>query len=311
MYFSKSCTFACQILCMRFRIAFNILLYLSLAFLFIFLYKFDYFGFESLEWRIVPLAVSVMLLWAGYVGSALSWQNILRRHELLVNGREALISHGLSIFAKYIPGKIWVILGRAGYVSASGFSMKTTSFLSMKEQLIYVWLGLLISAPPMLFFYGISLFSVFVIAILLFFTFLLFSAGFHRFFLRTASRITRKEWDLPFIHFAGSLNIIFYILIYWVLWLAAFYFFVTAFYPEAGVEVAFAFPLSVTLGLLAIIFPGGLGVREGILTGYLSLGGVPLETASAISIYARLWFISGEVFIFLAALTCRWLKTKR
>ncbi|MBN1338347.1 MAG: flippase-like domain-containing protein [Bacteroidales bacterium] len=296
---------------MRFRNAFNILIYLSLAFLFIYLYRFDFFGFKKLEWKVFPLLASILLLWSGYLVSALSWQNILKRHNIAIGARDAIISHGLSVFAKYIPGKIWVILGRAGYISRFGFPMKTTSFLSMKEQLIYVWAGLLISAVPMVYFYGITLFSAFVLSLVLFFTFLLYSGGFHTFFIKVAIRITKKEWDIPFIRFYDSLNIIWFILGYWALWLVAFFLFVTAFYSGAGPEVAFAFPLSVTLGLLAIIFPGGLGVREGIMTGYLVLGGLPLEIATAISIYARLWFISGEIFIFMTGFICKWCKSSK
>ncbi|MCD4735919.1 MAG: flippase-like domain-containing protein [Bacteroidales bacterium] len=282
--------------------AFNILLYLSLLFLFIYLYRLDYFSFTGLKWNTSLIVVSTLLLWTGYYLSSLSWWNILRKHEINIGSSIATVSHGLSIFAKYIPGKIWVILGRAGYVARYGFSLKSCSFLSMKEQLLYVWLGLFISAIPMLFFYGLTLFTLFVLGILLFFTFFLYSKKFHFWLLSILSKITRKSWDIPFVSFRDNLNIIGLILVYWLVWLFAFYFFVRSFYPDAGFEIAFAFPLSVTLGLLAIVFPGGLGVREGIMVGYMTLGGIPVETATSISIYARLWFISGEIFIFLLAL---------
>lgn len=55
------------------------------------------------------------------------------------------------------------------------------------------------------------------------------------------------------------------------------------------------------LGLLAIIIPGGFGVREGIMVFYLVLLGIPLEIAGGIAVLARLWFIIGEIFIFLLA----------
>ncbi len=54
-----------------------------------------------------------------------------------------------------------------------------------------------------------------------------------------------------------------------------------------------------SFGVLAIILPGGLGVREGIIVAYLTLAGLDVETATTISFMNRLWFISGEVFIFL------------
>jgi glycosyltransferase 2 family protein len=293
---------------MRLKNVFNILIYLSLIFLIIFLYRFDYLDFGNLEWKTLPLIISTILLWAGYMVSSLSWHNILRRHKLIVNRKDALVSHGLSIFAKYIPGKVWVILGRAGFIAGMGNSLKTTSYLSLKEQLIYVWLGLLVSAVPMLFFFGLTLFSGFVLVLLIIFSMLLFSEASHRMMLLLAKKVTRKTWEIPFINFSGSLPVIWFILAYWLLWMVGFYLFVAAFYPDPGYEVAFAFPLSVTLGLLAIAFPGGLGVREGVMTGYLVASGIPVEMATAISIFARLWFITGEVFIFSMALTMKWFR---
>lgn len=63
----------------------------------------------------------------------------------------------------------------------------------------------------------------------------------------------------------------------------------------------FAFPLSVCFGIIAIILPGGLGLREGIIIGYLVLAGLDTEQATTISFLNRLWFIAGELFIFLLA----------
>jgi len=279
----------------------NILIYTSIVFLFIYLYKFDYFAFKDVKFDFWILVLSTFLLWSGYLLSALSWYNILTKYRFKVTVRQAVISHGLAIFAKYIPGKIWVIIGRAGYFSKFGYSLKTTSFLSLKEQLIYVWEGLLISTIPMLYIYGLTLFTLFVFLLCLFFTFLLFSEAFHYWFLRTFKRITKKELNLPYLKFRDSGSIMLYVLLYWIVWLFAFRFFVLAFFNNAGFQVAFAFPLSVTLGLLAVIFPGGIGIREGILSGYLISSGIPLEIATVIAVYARLWFISGEIFIFLTA----------
>lgn len=284
------------------KIYLNILIYTSIVFLFIYLYKFDYFAFDEVEFVLWPLVVSTILLWGGYLLSTLSWYNILNRYDFTVTVKQAIISHGLAIFAKYIPGKIWVILGRAGYFSKYGYSLKTTSFLSLKEQLIYVWEGLVISTVPMLFIYGFTLFALMVLFITLFLTFLLFSEKFHNRLLIIFTKITKKELDLPFMKFNDSYSIMLYVFVYWVVWLFAFGFFVFSFYRDADFRVSFAFPLSVTLGLLAIIFPGGIGVREGIMSGYLVISGIPLDIAIVISVYARLWFVSGEIFIFLVAL---------
>jgi len=280
----------------------NLILYVSLIFLGIYLYKLDYFAFKEVEVSWFPLIISTLLLWLGYLLSAASWWNILRKHHINIPLRLAIISHGLAIFAKYIPGKIWVILGRAGYVSNYSSNLKVTSFLSLKEQLIYVWEGLLISSIPMLLIYGITLYTVAVLFLCLALTLILYSEYFHRLFLKLFLIITKKNLEIPFLQFSDNLGIIGFVFIYWVAWLFGFYFFVSAFHTGAGFQIAFAFPLSVTIGLLAIIFPGGLGVREGILTGYMVLSGIILTIATVISVYARLWFISGEIFIFITAL---------
>jgi uncharacterized membrane protein YbhN (UPF0104 family) len=55
------------------------------------------------------------------------------------------------------------------------------------------------------------------------------------------------------------------------------------------------------MGVLALFTPGGLGVREGLITLGLVSTGLPLELAAAASIAARLWFTTGELFIFTSA----------
>lgn len=286
------------------RWLFNILVYLSFVFLIIFLYKFDYLSLSQVSFHWFTLMVSVVLLWAGFLMSTISWWNALRVHEVDIRKSKAVESHGMAIFAKYIPGKIWVILGRASSVTMLGYSLKVTSFVSLKEQLIYVWLGLLISVIPIAVLQGFNYYVVLLIALILFFSFILFSAWFHHRFLALLKRIFKKEFDIPLIKLKEVRSIFYYILVYWLLWMSAFYFFVRAITPgeEVAINVAFGFPLSVTLGLLVIFLPGGLGVREAILTGYLVSTGVPLEMATTISVISRLWFITGEVFIFITAL---------
>lgn len=65
---------------------------------------------------------------------------------------------------------------------------------------------------------------------------------------------------------------------------------------------AFAFSLSVSYGLLAVFMPGGLGVREGIIVLVLTATGLDVKVATTISVISRIWFISGEIFIFLMAI---------
>ncbi|MBN3035341.1 MAG: flippase-like domain-containing protein [Bacteroidales bacterium] len=289
-----------------FKRLFNIFLYLSLAFLGGYLYRMDYFDFRTIRPQSEFLVLSLLLLWLGFFMSTVSWWNIMRQsgHEETV-GR-ALVSHGLSVFAKYIPGKIWVVLGRAGYLSQDKSLFGKLSLLSLKEQLIYVWMGLIISVLPMLFLYGLSRFTLFVLLLLIFLTLSLYVPVVHKWAGRMYHRVFRKEMKWPVLEIRGILRVMGYIGTYWIIWILAFYLLVASLSGSVSFGVGFAFPLSVTLGLLAIIFPGGLGIREGIMTGYLVLAGIPLETAASISVCARIWFISGELFLFLLSLAVKW-----
>ncbi len=282
---------------------FNILIFVSFIFLFIYLMKQDLIIPEIP--RIGWLLISILFVFAGFYASTISWQVALGSHGKKISHRDAIVSHGQAIFAKYIPGKIWVILGRAGYIADGKEEMKNFSFVSMKEQIIYIWAGLVISAIPTFIFYKFQWMSLILVGVIVMLSLVLFSAPFHYWVLGIIKKIFKKELDLPVISFKKSLPIILSTSGIWFFWTVGFYIFMLAFSKDTLPVMAFAFPLSVSFGVLAIIMPGGLGVREGIIVGYLTLAGLDVETATTISFMNRLWFIAGEVFIFLLSLVLR------
>ena len=84
---------------------------------------------------------------------------------------------------------------------------------------------------------------------------------------------------------------------------------------DVPLSVGLGFPLAGSLGVMAFIVPGGLGVREGALIAYLSLAGIAVPVATTISIASRLWYLVGEVFIFFVGWMADhindWPKTKK
>ncbi len=275
------------------------MLFVSFLFLFIYLIRQDLIIPVVENWFF--LGFSFFCLFAGFYVSTISWNVALKSHGFVHRGSEALISHGLSVFAKYIPGKIWVILGRAGYLSKGKTELKVRSFVSLKEQLIYMWAGFVVSSIPTIIFYQLQWISILVLLIITGLTLFLFFERIHTWILRILGRIIRKELEVPLVKFRKSLPMIGAVMLIWLCWTSGFYLFMLAFSEEITPIMMFAFPLSVCFGLIAIILPGGLGLREGIIIGYLTLAGLDVEIATTISFVNRLWFISGEVFIFLLA----------
>ncbi|MCF6365174.1 MAG: flippase-like domain-containing protein [Bacteroidales bacterium] len=286
---------------MKTKLLFNILLYLSLIFLVVYLYRLNVDEVKGLDVNVLYLLVSLLFLWGGFYLSTLSWWYVLKKHNINISKRTSLKSHGLSVFAKYIPGKIWVVLGRAAKATEQKYSVKTASFASLKEQLLYVWLGLLISALPLFLYRGIDIFSISVSVLFVGISFINFSDKFRIFVIWSLKKVLKKDIEIPHISFKKNLKLLVYIFIYWTSWIIAFYFLSLSLYPDTTVQIGFIFPLSVTIGLLAVIVPGGIGVREGIMVTFMVLSGMPVEIAVSISVVSRIWYISGELFIFLSA----------
>jgi uncharacterized membrane protein YbhN (UPF0104 family) len=55
------------------------------------------------------------------------------------------------------------------------------------------------------------------------------------------------------------------------------------------------------MGVVVVISPGGLGIREGVLIFFLKIIGFTPDLAVTISITSRLWFVIGEGYIFILA----------
>ncbi len=66
-----------------------------------------------------------------------------------------------------------------------------------------------------------------------------------------------------------------------------------------------SFSAATTLGIVTVITPGGVGVREGALSALLVTQEFTWATATAAALAARLWFIAGETCVFLIALRVR------
>jgi len=284
---------------------FNLLLYGSIPFLIVYLIKLDYFVFKVINFNYYWLILSIILLWSGFFFSTISWKYALKYHCFNINTKCATISHGLSVFAKYIPGKIWVILGRAAYIAKNDIKLSGLSIISLKEQLLYILIGLLIALFPTLLYFNQDYWPLIIIITILSLVIFLFIKSLHDFLERLLARLFKRKVHFPIITLKFSLKLSGIIFFYWILWILGFFFLLLSINQDANIISVFAFPLAVCYGVLAIVLPGGLGVREGIIAAFLTAVGLDIQTAVTISVISRLWFITGEIFIFFLALILR------
>lgn len=283
----------------------NILLYGSIIALLLYIYKLDFLSFRNLSINYNWLFISVTFLFTGFVFAAISWKVVLNLHNITVSFKEAVYSQGIVGFTKYIPGRVWTILGRAAILKNDDRKLKKLSFISFKEQLIYLCLGFLISIYPVFKTEKIKEYAWIIVVLTGLLFLLLFSTRLQRFFEKIWNRIFKRSLNLPKIKVIEFAKISGVIVIWWFFWIASFYFLLISITGVVPFYYAFAFPLSVVIGLISIIFPGGIGVREGAISLFLISNGINADVAVTISIMARIWFLAGEFFAFFLALYFR------
>ncbi len=282
---------------------FNYFIYISLLFLIIALYRADYLVIPVI-FNYTALILSFILLVLGFLANSLQYKIILKRFGIQIAYQHALIGIGMTVFGKYIPGKIWMILGKAAYISSiSNAPVNKISLVSFDNQFITLWVGLIMGFVGITFIGGLHLWGWITFGFWIFLSFIIFSPVFRIFIKKSVRLFLKKEIDLPSMSFSEIISMIPIISLTWIIWSFGLYFLIWALSGEnTSIWNTLAFPMSVSLGILAIISPGGLGIREGIMTAYLKIGGLDTSTAVTITIMARLWFLVGEFFIFFIAL---------
>lgn len=281
---------------------FNIFIYVSVIFLIITLYNADYLHTPTVE-NTGFFVLSIALLFAGFIFNAEPWRRLLQKSDIRISHKNGIISIGLSIFGKYIPGKIWSIVGRPSYIAHTyNYPFKPLATLSLIAQLITLWSGLMIGTIGLFLVDGFEKWGALTIVLWLILTGIIFSNSIHHISEKIYKLIFHKPLGIPAIPIRNILTVVPFFFLQWLTWCAAFYFLTVSLYSHSAIiAVGFGFALAASLGIMSIIAPGGIGVREGVLVGFLALAGYNPQEATTLAIMSRLWFLVGECFIFLLA----------
>ena len=276
------------------------LVYVSLAFVAGVLYSFDYLRIPDIDSYGI-LALSFVPQLVGFTFVVASWNVLLTRSGCPVRFFEGLAALGLAILGNYVPGKVWLIVGRAGYIAnRCGYPLGKVSVLSLHAQLIALWTGLLLGGVGAFAVGGLRIWGPLILLMWLVLTLTIFSRHVHGLVAKLIGKIVRRHLSIPLLSLRSAGIAAVWALLAWLCWSAAFYLFLLSL-GLGGVSPAdgLAFPLAATLGIIAVIAPGGLGAREGVLVAYLVLAGQSVADATTVAVAARLWFLAGELALFV------------
>jgi uncharacterized membrane protein YbhN (UPF0104 family) len=206
-----------------------------------------------------------------------------------------------SQLGKYLPGKIWLLLGRIYYYESRGKSKESISVALYFETVTVMIAGGVIFLAALVLFQETKPFysgkePLWLIPILI----LAFTSVHPRFLqkiINWALLLFKREPICLSISYWDVLRILFVSVVAWLVGGVGFYIFVASVHPATPQYILFltgALAASSTLGLIAIFAPSGLGVREGALVYLLSFM-MATPVAVIISILTRLWMTLIEI----------------
>lgn len=236
------------------------------------------------------LVFSLVLSIVGAFLIALGWNLILRVLGGRLTYKKALKIFFITDLAKYIPGKVWTMVGKVYLCKKEGIPVARTSASVVIQPLIQVVSGLLIFLLSLPFW---TRTSDFVNNLYFFFPLiplglvLLHPAIMTKLLNFALTKLKQKPIELR-IKYRDVLLILLLWCGLWILAGVTYYSLIIAVHP---------FPISrlpVTMGIFAIagisqfLTPSGIGVLEGMLTLLLSLY-FPVPVAILIALLARVW----------------------
>jgi len=245
------------------------------------------------------LVASVWFLMRAWI-----WAQLVREMHSKLPYWPAFRVFIVSEAARYVPGKIWQYVSRI-YLAER---YKIPPALTLTSALIEL-LMMMIASGALALANATSLvpqfdeeyrpFFVVGLAIAL----VLIHPSLLKLWSRLLSKILRQDW-VPFdIRYSHLVVILAASVVTWIVAGVGFSLFVSSFTAEAHghmMEMTAIYAASWLVGLLAVVVPAGVGVREGAMTVLLAAI-MPQPTAAVIAIATRLWITLLEFTLLVSA----------
>jgi hypothetical protein len=260
--------------------------------------------FQHLQFDGSNLAISYGFLLISSACGIEVWRQFFKTTGERVTFRQAFRLIGRTILAKYIPGRFWYFIGRVYLGKEEAFSQQRVAVATaMETLLLFMSAGMMLLCMelPLLLNHFIYIFVGLIAWIIL--GFILLHPRVVQRLLNITMRILKKEPVQVEGKYREYLGIIIIYLLGWITQGLGFLFLCRMILPVPWHHtwaVVGAYTLSWVVGFLAFFVPGGLGVRESVLT--VSLGSILANPISVLlSLVSRVWITLYEVLFALIA----------
>jgi len=247
--------------------------------------------------RPAPALLSLALAAGWFVCRAWLWQRLLAAMGYPLSYGRAYRTWTLSELGRYLPGKVWLLLGRTYLAGRQGVAVRIV-LTGMVFELALVSLAAIAFFPLRAASAGglTGASGVWAAAVALALAALvhprivvpLINAGLRR-VKRAPVAVT--------LSYRALLEMFALCVLMWISLSGGFALLAASLAPVGArdaVAVATSFPVAWIVGLLAFVAPGGLGVREGVLAALLS-GLLPGGMAVVVALASRVWITAVEL----------------
>jgi uncharacterized membrane protein YbhN (UPF0104 family) len=253
---------------------------------------------QEFDWTFDPgwLAISGVAFLVYYFVQAGLWWLLLRGCDAPSPFWPAASVWGKSILARYVPGNVFMFVGRAWMSHSRGLAVERVTAAMVYEQALGVC-GALLAVAVLFPFWeyrpGVTALSLRAIPTLV----VLMHPRVFRPLARWALRVLHREPLEVTLGFGAVLAMMILFMVDWLLagvgaWLLARA--VTGLGVSALPLVTVAYALAYVAGMVAFFIPSGIGVREAVLTTSLARE-LPSGVALTWSLVLRLWVTAVEL----------------
>ncbi len=263
---------------------------------------------RTYEWHFnyVLLAISFCILLGVSIFMIVVWRHILEQFNAHLPFKKAFKIWFLSSLGRYIPGKVWQVMGMAYLTNKEGIRAEISITSAVLAQSLSFIPGMILGLFTIMFLIpDIQLPGwVYLSLILVPVSIIIVYPPYLEKLINMINRALKRSEVHISATFTGNLFTMFLYLCAWVVYGLAFFLFTRSitFIDTSHIFSFFGiFAGAYIIGLIAVFVPGGLGVREGILAALLSAF-FPFPVAVAIAFGSRIWITCAELLCVVVAL---------
>jgi len=260
---------------------------------------------SSIRFNLFYLVLSVIFFLTGSLANGYTWQLNLRLLGARMTYWQSIRVIAISLFGKYLPGKVWAFGGRIYLAKQRGVGEAESSTALLIETISLSFAAFIV------FFVSLGFYRPQTLPTKIYWSLLLLPIGLllmHpkilTMILRTLARLTKRSITIPKFGYTDLLKMYLYYLILWFVHSTGFFFLTASIFPVSYrliLPLIGAYSISWILGFLVLISPGGLGVREGLLAFFLKFV-IPTPIATLLALLSRIWITVGEVLFLIISL---------